>query len=1552
MLLHYCSLLMRRWFKRVLLLCLLPFLVAGIVSVLLYIPPVQDFAVRMASHYAGEATGMQIGIGEIRLKFPINLSVRNVEIIRDTFPQDTVLSLQTLTVSVRPRPLLNKEVLIDAVDLEGVRVNTGNLIEGVEIKGALGRLYLHADRISLDNERAVFNDIRLSDTALTVLLRATEEDTTTSEPVNWRIVLENIDLSHVALACQMPEDSLRFSTYIHQAALEQGEVDLGHGIYRADAFRLSGSELWYDANYQTPAAGLDPEHIALSDVEIDLAQLLFAGKEMNAELHNLAFRERSGLQVDSLQGDFHSDKERIEVPALRLQTPHSQMSLLASIPWKSVEEHPESSLQATLQASMGKEDLLTVAGALPQEISEVLPAQHLHLSVSTEGNLDALHLSQVALRWPQILELNARGELLSLLDSTKLNGRIDTELQTENLAFLLDLLPARERARFQIPGQMRLRASASFNPREYQARLHFREGDGSLTASATYRPREEAYQLVAHIDSLEPIHFMPQDSLYWLSASVEAEGAGTDVFSPDTWTNLTGIISDIRYGNQTLSDVRLDASLRNHFAQVDLKSDYPLAKLDISLNATLLKKNVEAMLIADMQHIDLYGLHLNEKPLSTSFHLFAEASTDLERRYDADISLGNWAITTQKQTVYPKMLVLKAHSDKDTTAVSFHAGDLSLTLAADSDVVALASQFSKISEDADRQMREDSVLLLRKLRPLLPNLKLTLEARQDNPLYNFLALSGMEFQRVGVEARTSPVSGIHLDGGVFQLARDTFRIDTIDLCVRQDSVGIFYMARVKKEPYLKQSPFSITVDGQLQKDYADALFRYADGCDSTGVLLGCRIGKMGDAIGLHLFPEHPILAYRRFTLNKDNYVLYRNEKDIRANLQLLGGLDASFRVHSHVDAENMQQLHAEISQIDLGIIARAFPEYLPGVSGILNGDFQYIPSDSSFLLVSSLNIDSLHYNKGQVGDLLMNLVYLPSGKDEHQVDFHLLRNQEEILSATASYRTGSEEEEDHLDGLLSVTSLPLPMLNPFIPDNMAQLSGFLQGEMSIAGSTARPDVEGYLQLDSANMFIGMVNSTLRFDPRRITVSGHRIRFDRYGIYSVGKNPFVIDGTVDFGDLANMYADLTLTADNMELLNAKRTKESMAYGRVFVGMNTTVKGPLSALVMRGSLRLLGGTNVTYVLQDSPLTVQDRLSGLVSFVSFAEDTVRRRRPLNESLSLGGMDMLLTIGIDQAVQANVDLTPDQSSHVNLEGGGDLSFQYTPLGEMVLSGRYTLSGGTIKYSLPVIPLKEFSIQEGSYVQWDGNPMDPTLNLKATERVRTSVTTGENPTRMVNFDVGIALTQRLENLGLQFTLEAPEDATVQEQLARMGDEERAKQAVSMLVTGMYLAGGSGAKPNLDMGNALNSFLQSEINNIAGSALKTIDINFGMESYDEDGDGSKRTDYSFRFAKRFYNDRIRVVLGGRISTGADINQGQAQPFIDDVSIEYRLDASGTRYVKLFHNKDYESLLEGELTETGAGIVLRKKMQKLRELFIFRRNKASADEEKAVETEGK
>ena len=139
---------------------------------------------------------------------------------------------------------------------------------------------------------------------------------------------------------------------------------------------------------------------------------------------------------------------------------------------------------------------------------------------------------------------------------------------------------------------------------------------------------------------------------------------------------------------------------------------------------------------------------------------------------------------------------------------------------------------------------------------------------------------------------------------------------------------------------------------------------------------------------------------------------------------------------------------------------------------------------------------------------------------------------------------------------------------------------------------------------------------------------------------------------------------------------------------------------------------------------------------------------------------------------------------------------------------------------------------------------------------------------------------------------------------------------------------------------------------MAGKALNTIDINLGVETNEQSETGTSSTDYSFQFAKRFWNNRFQVVIGGRISTGNNVQQDES--FIDNVSLEYRLDKSGTRYVRIFHDKNYESVLDGEVIETGAGVVLRKKVSKLGELFIFRTRKKESqrNQEKEEKDEDK
>ena len=598
---------------------------------------------------------------------------------------------------------------------------------------------------------------------------------------------------------------------------------------------------------------------------------------------------------------------------------------------------------------------------------------------------------------------------------------------------------------------------------------------------------------------------------------------------------------------------------------------------------------------------------------------------------------------------------------------------------------------------------------------------------------------------------------------------------------------------------------------------------------------------------------------------------------------------------------------------------------------MLSAEAHLVQTATSLQISTESVIDELVYEHQRVGDVGLVATWLPGRDGMHYVNSYLTHEGKEVMTLNGNYFS----RNDSLDVESALEHFPLQIANVFIPDQVVTLSGDLDGNLQLRGSTSKPLANGELMLDSVSVYASQAGARYWFDNRPVKIENSRMLFNQFSIYTTSKNPFAINGLVDFRNLSRPTADLTLKASNYTLLDAPRTKESLVYGKVFVDMNTTVRGPLDALVMRGNMNVLGNTDVTYVLKDSPLTVQDRLGDLVTFTSFA-DTLSQKKQDEPVVSLGGLDMLMTVHIDPAVRLKADLSPDRNSRVELEGGGDLSLQYSPRGDLRLSGRYTLSGGILKYALPVIPLKEFEINDGSYVEWSGNPMDPSLNFKATERVRASVSQEGGSPRMVNFDVSVGVKNRMENLELLFNLEAPEDMSVQNELAAMSVEERSKQAIALLATGVYMAGAGNKSGGLDMGAALNSVLQKQIANVAGSALKTVNISFGMENYDGADAGGKRTDYNFRYAQRFFNNRVQVVIGGTISTGNETQQDES--FIDNVSLEYRLDNSGTRYVRLFHNKDNESILEGEITETGVGIVLRKKMSRLSELFIFKRKK--------------
>ncbi len=96
--------------------------------------------------------------------------------------------------------------------------------------------------------------------------------------------------------------------------------------------------------------------------------------------------------------------------------------------------------------------------------------------------------------------------------------------------------------------------------------------------------------------------------------------------------------------------------------------------------------------------------------------------------------------------------------------------------------------------------------------------------------------------------------------------------------------------------------------------------------------------------------------------------------------------------------------------------------------------------------------------------------------------------------------------------------------------------------------------------------------------------------------------------------------------------------------------------------------------------------------------------------------GLSMKLSVEVDNEAHLVCALNPERSNYIDIVGGGPLNMEYDATNGTRLRGRYTISDGKMKYSLPIIPLHTFNIKEGSYVEFMGDPTTPLLSITATE--------------------------------------------------------------------------------------------------------------------------------------------------------------------------------------------------------------------------------------------
>ena len=621
------------------------------------------------------------------------------------------------------------------------------------------------------------------------------------------------------------------------------------------------------------------------------------------------------------------------------------------------------------------------------------------------------------------------------------------------------------------------------------------------------------------------------------------------------------------------------------------------------------------------------------------------------------------------------------------------------------------------------------------LRTLLPGLNLALHAGNDNPMTNILRAMGYTLDTVAVNVASYPNMGLSGDFLLKNFRCGDLQLDNATATLSHDDEGINLNGQILNNARRNPNKFALAFRGYLLANSGGVDLQFKDEHGRTGFDVGMRADVTHDGLRAHLYPERPKIAFRTFEVNPDNFLFLGNNKQLEANLRLQADDGAGLQVFSE-SADSLNDITLNIQSLNLRELSNVIP-YMPKMAGLFHADVHITDNYEMIAAMSSVTTTDFEFEGTALGNLGADIVYLPKSAEEHYASAFISVDGADVMECNGTYQN---TEEGYFEGDALLNGLPLALINGFLKGTDIYLKGNVLGGVHIDGALSAPRVNGEVKFEGAHIYSSVYGFDFRMDEQPITFADSRMAMSDFKLHSSGNNPLTVNGAIDMSDMSNMTLDIAMRGKNFELVNTKRKINSVVYGKAYVDLDCTMKGKLDNIRVRGDLDVLNRTNVSYVLKDSPLTVDDQLEGLVQFVSF-EDTTS---VAPQAVPTTNIDLTLNLGISDAAHFYCALSEDGKSYVDVQGGGDLTLRMTQQGEMRLMGRLTIEDGEMKYSLPIIPLKTFKLTQGSYVEFTGEVMNPTLNIQAKERMK-SVVTENDQQRSVAFDVGVAISKNLD---------------------------------------------------------------------------------------------------------------------------------------------------------------------------------------------------------------
>lgn len=1454
-----------------------------IVVVLVRIPAIQNRIAQKAISFLQDKIKTKVELKRIVINFPKTIVVEGLYM--EDQQRDTLIYSERIAVDASMWELLNNKILLNQIDIKNT---TGNISR------------------TLPDSAFNFDYI--------VKAFASEEPTTDTTASSWTFSIGDLNVDNLKFSYDDQTTKMLVKTSIGELEVDTDNIDFDNMSFTFDDVDLERTNVSYVT---------DSLELHITDLKSSISDIRYDSTNIEADIEALTVNEKTYGSLTDLSGFVRLQGENVEVKDLKIFYGASELHATGKGNYMDQEGEIEIS-----KSTIALSDVLRFKPDLLDSIPVNIPRNtKVLVDLKAAGGINKATVDNLQLRTFDSTYLAAKG--------TTEDINIDFHTSGKDIKMVLGdtLLPVTPRY-VVLNGNVK---GALGKKQLVIARLGTDLGNVNAQGEIElpkYKAKINAQRIKAGLLS-------GQRELGDVSFDLKIDGRGLTI--QELHTKIDLVVKEFSYSEYKFEDFKVNGTIDKYLfsgkAQLD---DENLAfELDADLDYNGEVPVYKAQF--DLKTIDFKELKLTERPLKARLTLDVDLTTSDFKIMNGNLDLRKVAVFNGEK-LYAVDSMLFASLDQEGHSKMSIRSDI-----VNGDFEGSFNIFS-IGEVLQHHFERYFSNGVHKPEPQGPPQNFTFDLKIKNTdLLTEVLVPELEPFTPGIIRGEfdSREHRLNLTFRMPEMKYNTIGVDSIVFLVRSDAEDLRYFAKVENLVADTIKVDQINLVGRIANDSIRANLNILDSLKERKYRIRTSIAQKDDMMHIHLM-DSLLLNYSPWNVPADNFLAFGSGVFAANHFEIIKNKQ---KIILEGDTRKDPAVTVRFEELELSNLTHIISGVVPA-SGELNGDFKFTTSGGSEFN-SKLRIDGLTVLQRPLGDLTLAVNH---AKDLYNLELNLRGNRTRFTT-TGTY--GGPAGNESLDLVADIKELNMEVVQAFSMGQLTNADGVLKGNVKVTGKPSHPDIAGSITFSEATITPTYLKSKFALNNETISIQNDNITLNNFTVTDGIGNKATLKGNINIKNYTNPVFDLTLTTREFQVLDTKEGDNDLFYGKVKINSTARITGNGNEPKAAFKLSFSDDTNLTYIVPASEKGVMEA-KGIVNFVNKNADKDPFLKSLDASDSVSsqftGIEVSAVIDLTDKAVLNIIIDPLTGDRLTVQGSSSLTFDMSSSGDMNLSGRYEITKGSYNLSFYNLVKRQFTIVKGSTITWSGDPLNAQMDIRASNLVETSPlelisNQATDPSAATNFNQRLPFLVYLNIKGqllapqISFSLDMPDDkrnafggmlySKLQDINSRESDLN--KQVFALLILKRFVSDNP-LESNTGSTNAartsVSRILSDQLNRLS-SNIKGVQLSVDIKSYEDlnaQGGAQGTTKAQLGVTKSLFGDRLVVKLSGNVDIeGEEAGSNNVTDYIGDLALEYKMTPDGRFRVTGFRNSNYD-MIDGELTETGAGLIYIKDYNTLRELF--------------------